>query len=274
MANLDLLKRNLAPSFTTYRDIIEDLSSTESEDNKKMPGIIQFPPLPAQIRNNTVLPTKSTKLISPPLPALSPPARPQQAEDTNANVGPAKPSNLPLPLSVDKSPKQRTGINIHHYAELLQTPPQAQHHIPPINNYLQQPFPRKTTPLRLTHPSIRLAPLSEQDISKNENDMTMNRILDEILIPQYLSNSPSCTDSGLQCKRRYIHLMKFRHLKLISRVERWRMHIPYRLEDEQLKRERTSKNHELDRSLWNVGRSLQGQREGKVDVLAGADSEV
>ncbi len=44
------------------------------------------------------------------------------------------------------------------------------------------------------------------------------------------------------------------------RIQQWRIHIPYRHEDEELKRERTSKNEELDSQLWNKGRAFMEKR--------------
>ncbi|KAI4243681.1 MAG: hypothetical protein L6R42_010677 [Xanthoria sp. 1 TBL-2021] len=97
---------------------------------------------------------------------------------------------------------------------------------------------------------------------RNENDMTMLKILDQILIPRYLESNPKCVDNGARCKQRYQQMMRFRHMKLISRVERWRLYIPFKEEDEELQTEREGKKDELD-PAWRdrkLQRSLKDRK--------------
>lgn len=90
----------------------------------------------------------------------------------------------------------------------------------------------------------------------------MLRIIDEVLIPRYLESNPQCTDKGTQRKKRYIAYMKFNRLKLLSRIERWRIHIPFKEEDEELHREREGKKGELSDIWWEprVQRWLMDER--------------
>ncbi|KAL8651580.1 MAG: hypothetical protein Q9226_004641 [Calogaya cf. arnoldii] len=178
-----------------------------------------------------------------PPPALLPPASrnpAQWAASLNFTTSDVQPSNIPSAQPHHQKPGQQTSSDF----SLLESPsPQ------PIN--LQRPIsPIRTSsqfsPQQTAAASLLLLRFSERPMPKNENDVTMRKIIDQVLIPRDFEDNPKCSDNAFKRQQRYIQMMRFRHLKLISRVERWRRYIPYKEEDEELRLERKAKKDDLD----------------------------
>ncbi|KAL9000951.1 MAG: hypothetical protein Q9169_000435 [Polycauliona sp. 2 TL-2023] len=113
------------------------------------------------------------------------------------------------------------------------------------------PFSDQQPPWRIAPPKAPLSFLrySERPMRKNENDLTMLKIIDKLLIPGYLERHPECPDNGAKRKNRYIRTMTFNRLKLLSRVEKWRIHVSSEDDDEELRRRRERNKRDLPENL-------------------------
>ncbi|KAL8850497.1 MAG: hypothetical protein Q9221_004545 [Calogaya cf. arnoldii] len=205
---------------------------------------IKRPPPPQDsIANSRENRAKRTLTGFPPPPALIPPASrnpAQWAASLNLNTSDVQPSNIPSAQPHHQKPGQQASSDF----SLLESPS-----LQPIN--LQRPIsPIRTSsqfqPQQPAASSLLLLRFSERPMAKNENDVTMSKVIDQILIPRDLEDNPKCSDNGVKSRKRYSEMMRFRHLKLVSRVERWRRYIPYKEKDEELRRERKAKKDDLD----------------------------
>ncbi|KAL8882408.1 MAG: hypothetical protein Q9192_007589 [Flavoplaca navasiana] len=199
-----------------------------------MPGFKR--PLPSQdLIGNNSFPRKRALIGFPPPPTVPPPAPldpSQWAKKLNASI-----ENHVQPSTESSTQPMHQALGHETNSECL--------------------LPRQTI---TACPSF--SRFSERPMPTNKADITMLRIIDEVLIPRYLESNPQCTDKGAQRKKRYIAYMKFNRLKLLSRIERWRIHIPFKEEDEELHREREGKKGELSDIWWDprVQRWLMDER--------------
>ncbi|KAL8808169.1 MAG: hypothetical protein Q9182_000233 [Xanthomendoza sp. 2 TL-2023] len=205
-----------------------------------MPGIVAFAHGPHLNDNNKLFPPKPTFFFVPapaPLPPPSIPSASSQGPIQDAHSAPNQPwTQSPPPFKI------QTRIQVPNATGSLQLPIQYAFQAPLTPNSFQQPLNNENgkhrTPSQPATPSSRLEHYSEPQMPQNENDVTMSRVLDRIIVPQYLQSRPSCKNYGVACKDRYKSLMRFRHAKLTVRVEKWRQCIPHEVDDEELYRER------------------------------------
>ncbi|KAL8818025.1 MAG: hypothetical protein Q9223_003250 [Gallowayella weberi] len=233
--------QTLNKSFTTYRDRQQYPSSTESGDtDRSMPGIAVSAHVSHLNANNKVFPPKPTIFIVPAPPPPPPPSLPSassQGRIQDANSAPNQPwTQLPPPSKIQRC------FQVPNTTGSLQSPMQYAFQAPLSPSSFQRPVNNRKAKPRTLSPravlSFRPEHYSEREMPRNENDVTMSKVLDRVIVPQYLSSNPACDDLGLACKIRYISRMRFRHAKLTVRVEKWRQGIPYELDDEKISLER------------------------------------
>ncbi|CAL8584446.1 hypothetical protein XPA_010046 [Xanthoria parietina] len=222
-ASLDSAKENLGPSFTAYRDVRDDSSSS----SESMATVKRPPPSQQSHQNSKDHPPKRILRGFPPAPPTSlPPAVPrhpsQWAANLNINITDLQPPPKTIP---PPQPTKQHNPTCHPHASSTSPPPKNLQHPPsPLRTRAPPPSKPQHTPTtaRLLH---RFA---EPPMPLNATDMTMAKCLDRILIPRYLAANPRCPDAGAgaRCRERYKCLMRFRHMKLVSRVERWRLYLP------------------------------------------------
>ncbi|KAL9003644.1 MAG: hypothetical protein Q9188_003506 [Gyalolechia gomerana] len=66
----------------------------------------------------------------------------------------------------------------------------------------------------------------EQPMPENPNVVTMNTIIDEILVPAFFARPGHSMFAPAEVKRRYVTETKAQHAKLALRIENWRQKIP------------------------------------------------
>ncbi|KAL8809233.1 MAG: hypothetical protein Q9200_003595 [Gallowayella weberi] len=162
---------------------------------------------------------------------------PRQATIPIEHCAPNQPwTQLPPPSKIQRC------FQVPNTTGSLQSPMQYAFQAPLSPSSFQRPVNNRKAKPRTLSPravlSFRPEHYSEREMPRNENDVTMSKVLDRVIVPQYLSSNPACDDLGLACKIRYISRMRFRHAKLTVRVEKWRQGIPYELDDEKISLER------------------------------------
>ncbi|KAI4218680.1 MAG: hypothetical protein L6R36_008815 [Xanthoria steineri] len=213
----------------------------------------------------------------PPAPPTSlPPAPPRHPSQWAANLNVNITDIHPPPTIPPPQPTQQHNPNRHLHASSTSPPPKNLQHplSPPLNTRAPPPSKPQHTPAT-THLLLRFA---EAPMPHNATDMTMQKCLDRILIPRYLAANPRCPpDGGARCRERYKTMMRFRHMKLVSRVERWRLYLPETQEkneneenegDAELQAERHVQKNDLDiawREDTALQRSLRQQRRKQRD---------
>ncbi|KAL8731866.1 MAG: hypothetical protein Q9166_003150 [cf. Caloplaca sp. 2 TL-2023] len=232
-----------------------------------MPKVVHWAPDPHVNGNNIIFTPQAAIFNFPPPPAppppppapsqLAPPSRGQHPSQqaSNGSLGPSKkPSAAPLPWHPMSNPN------------LSKSFLQSQSPLPHPAKVQRPNLSANGNPLRQTPPTatyVRLMHLSERQMPQNDNDITMLKVIERVFVPSYLKSHPGCIDNGRACKRQYMELMKFRHSKLVARVEKWRQHVEYKSEDPELTHERTDKNNleKLSAGRWRIQQSRVRRRE-------------
>ncbi|KAL8937951.1 MAG: hypothetical protein Q9211_003434, partial [Gyalolechia sp. 1 TL-2023] len=72
----------------------------------------------------------------------------------------------------------------------------------------------------------RTADGPERPMPKDPNSVTMNTIIDEFIVPEFLRRPGHSALTPAAIKRSYVIQTKFQHAKLALRIENWRQKIP------------------------------------------------
>ncbi|KAI4219369.1 MAG: hypothetical protein LQ349_008369, partial [Xanthoria aureola] len=236
------------------------------------------PPSQHSHQNSKDHPPKRILHGFPPAPPTSlPPPPPRHPSQWAATLNASITDIHPPPAIPPAQPTQQHNPTCLLHAPSTEPPPNLPHPLSPLRTRAP-PKPQHTpAAARL------LRRFAEPPMPRNATDMTMQKCLDRILIPRYLAANPRCPpDGGARCRERYKCLMRFRHMKFVSRVERWRLYLPTPEKenegDAELQAERHAQKNDLDiawREDTAIECSLRQQRkrrdrENLTDFVNGA----
>ncbi|KAL8716471.1 MAG: hypothetical protein Q9225_006209 [Loekoesia sp. 1 TL-2023] len=121
-----------------------------------------------------------------------------------------------------------------------------------------QPSPVPRPPGLLPYRQAQILRQPEHPLPKDPNSVTMNMIIDQILVPSFLAKEAHRAYAPAAIKRKYVTQMKERHAKLALRIENWRQNVPCGVGDEALLSERRDRVYADDFSWTLKGRTVEG----------------
>ncbi|KAI4127259.1 MAG: hypothetical protein LQ338_003302 [Usnochroma carphineum] len=170
--------------------------------------------------------------LSAPPPTLPPPLQPLRSHHQQLGATPESSSGRPL------SYYRMMFENISSGRHIPKDPDSA------IQNTLGQPPPL---------PRMRFENVtSDRPVPKDPESVTMDKIIDQYLLPSYFARNPTGPHSRRVVKRQYITQMRDRHAKLTARVENWRQKVTLE-EDQELAGKRLGMGFD-EEGLYILGR--------------------